>query len=207
MSSATSRGSEAASGKDPSSLLGLSYGLLQHGWCGCADVPLHCMQSFCQASQLHGVRSTVTEGPDAWLRVGLYLLKCLGLERVWLLAEQPYTELHCVKKASWFSTWSIFLSLQRAKERKQKQITGPASCLGSSKKIPKLLLKYSTCKKKKIKFFRCCSWSSEDFKVDRSSVYVFRVFTSLYFKTRPVTKDWTAFLVHGNKQSFVFSVL
>lgn len=43
--------------------------------------------------------------------------------------------------------------------------------------------------KKKIKFFRCCSWSSEDFKVDRSSVYVFRVFTSLYFKTRPVTKD------------------
>lgn len=151
MSSATSRGSEAASGKDPSSLLGLSYGLLQHGWCGCADVPLHCMQSFCQASQLHGVRSMVTEGPDAWLRVGLYLLKCLGLERVWLLAEQPYTELHCVKKASWFSTWSIFLSLQRAKERKQKQIPGPASCLGSSKKIPKLLLKYSTCKKKKKK--------------------------------------------------------
>lgn len=119
MSLATSREPEAASGKDPSSLQGLSHGLHQHG---CADVTLHCMQS-CWASQLHGVRCTAPEGHSE----GWALSPEVGLERVWLLAEQPYTELLCVKKKKKLVLYLVHLFIPSESKRKQAE-ADPRSC-------------------------------------------------------------------------------
>lgn len=63
-----------------------------------------------------------------------------------------------------------------------------------------VFLKYSKC----FQILRCCNRSSEDFKADCSSVYIFEVFAFLYSMTKPVTNNCIAFPAYKNKQSFIF---